>query len=377
MNALPLALFTRRLPHMLGQLQTLVEIESPSTEKSAVDQLGQHLLPQLQALGGAVEIAPQTPAGDQLICRWGAGPDGLLLLYHLDTVYPLGTLARQPFRIEGERVSGPGVIDMKGSIVQLLTILELFREQKVWPARPLTALFTTDEETGSLASRDRIEREGRRAAAAFCLEPALANGAIKTARKGTGDITLRVQGAAAHAGIDHEKGRNAIVELAHHLLSAAKLTDYTQGTTVNVGVISGGTRANVVPAEASAEIDFRITQLAELEHLKEWAQAVKPVISGTAVSAELTLNRPPMPRDETMAQTFEKARRIIQDALGTEISEGSTGGGSDANFIAPLGIPVLDGLGPVGDGAHSAREFAWINSLPERAARLAALLLNW
>ena len=373
---LPPARFSRSLPELKTLLADLVSVESPSTDKAAIDLLNQRLIPDLRSLGGDVQIFPQMQAGDHLRCRWGDGPGGILVLCHTDTVFDLGTLARQPFREADGKIYGPGVLDMKGSIAMLICVLRVLRQEGAWPRRPLTLLFTSDEETGSLTSRALIESEARQAAVAFCLEPALANGAIKTARKGTGDIHIQVKGVAAHAGIDHAKGRNAIQELAHHVLAAQTLTDYTRGTSVNVGVIRGGTRANVVPEEAQALIDFRVTTLDELRRLENWVSSLTPVTSGTAVSAALTLNRPPMPRDATMAQAYEKAQAIARQ-IGLELTEGSTGGGSDANFVAPLGIPVLDGLGGVGDGAHSEREYVLLDSLAERAALLAALLRNW
>ena len=373
---LPAALFTQYLPTMKTLLASLVNIESPSTEKAAVDRLVQRLIPELRELGGEVQVIPQAGAGDHIRCRWGNGPGSILVLCHTDTVFEMGTLALQPYHEIDGKIYGPGVLDMKGSIAMLLGVLRLLHQERAWPQRPLTALFPSDEETGSLTSRDLIESEAHRAALVLCLEPALASGAIKTARKGTGDITIQVKGIAAHAGIDHQKGRNAIAELAYHVLAAQALTDYDRGTTVNVGVIRGGTRGNVVPAEAQALVDFRVTSTAEFHRLESWAKRLAPVISGTSVSAELTLNRPPMPRDATMAKSFQKAQDIARQ-LGLELSEGSTGGGSDANFAAALGIPVLDGLGGVGDGAHSAREYVLASSLPERAALLSALLLNW
>ncbi len=373
---LPIPLFTHNLPALKALLSGLVAIESPSTDKAAVDRLGQYILPELRALGGDVQVIPQAQAGDHIRCRWGDGPGGILVLCHTDTVFDLGTLARQPCCEADGKMYGPGVLDMKGSIAMLLTALRLFRQESCWPERPLTALFTSDEETGSLTSRALIESEARQAAVALCLEPALSSGAIKTARKGTGDITIQVKGVAAHAGIDHEKGRNAIAELAHHVLAAQDLTDYARGTTVNVGVVSGGTRGNVVPAEAQALVDFRVTTMDEFYRLERWTDSLSPTIPGTAVSARLALNRPPMPRDAVMARSFEKAQAIARQ-LGLELREGSTGGGSDANFAAALGVPVLDGLGGVGDGAHSAREYVLASSLAERAALLSALLLSW
>ncbi len=382
MKTLPIELFQSHLPSLKSLLSDLVRLESPSTDKAAVDRLGARLIEELRGLGGEIQVFPQAQAGDNILCRWGDGPGGLLTLCHIDTVYDLGTLARQPFHEADGRIYGPGVMDMKGGIAILLSVLRAFREEGAWPERPVAALFTTDEETGSLSSRALIESEARRAAGVFCLEPAMANGAIKTARKGTGDIEVRVQGVAAHAGVDHEKGRNAIEELAYHVIAAQKLTDYRRGTTVNVGVIGGGTRGNVVPDEAHALIDFRVTTMDEVERLEQWVNGLKPVLAGTQVSASLELNRPPMPRDATMARAYQKAQSIAQgivndQGIGLQLAEGSTGGGSDANFVAPLGVPVLDGLGVVGDSAHSEREYLRIDSLAERAALLAALLLNW
>ena len=376
MNSLPVSLFLDELPALLSLIGELVKIESPSTDKAAVDRLGKRIIRECQELGGEVQVFQQPLAGDHIRCCWGKGPAGILLLSHMDTVFDLGTLEKLPFRQVDQKLWGPGVLDMKSSLALLFRVLRMFKQKGAWPVGPVTALFTSDEETGSLTSRQLIETEARQAAVVFTLEPALTNGALKTARKGTGDIEIHVKGVASHAGIDHEKGRNAIEELAHHILAAQRLTAYERGTTVNVGVINGGTRSNVVPEEAHALIDFRVTQMDEAGRLEQWANQLTPVIAGTHLTAKFDLNRPPMPRDAIMGRTFEKAQAIGRE-LGLHLAEGSTGGGSDANFVAPLGIPVLDGLGAVGDGAHSDREFVWVDSLPERAALLAALLVNW
>jgi glutamate carboxypeptidase len=373
---LPIEVFQQELPSIQSLLQELVEIETPSTDKAAVDRLGKRIQRELQALGGAIEIVPQSLVGDQILCRWGTGPDGILVLCHMDTVFDLGMLARHPFRSVEGRLEGPGVQDMKGGIAMLLSVLRLLRQHGEWPKRPLVALFTSDEETGSQASRTLIETAARQSGLALCLEPALANGALKTSRKGTGEIELNVKGVAAHAGVDHARGRNAIEELAYHILEAQKLSDAARGTTVNVGMISGGTRPNVVPDQAQALIDFRILSGEEYTRLEHWVNDLSPRITGTSLSASISLNRPPMPRDDTMVHTFQKARAIGLK-IGLDPQEGSTGGGSDANFVAPLGVPVLDGLGAVGDGAHTEREYILAQSLVERSALLAALLLNW
>jgi glutamate carboxypeptidase len=378
MNILPIQSFRSNLIYARTLLEELVTLESPSTDKSAVDTLALRIIQELENLGGEISIFPQEQAGSNIVCRWGGGEKGrLLVVMHMDTVYDLGTLAQRPLREVDGKLYGPGVLDMKGSIVMFLGVVREFQRQGVWPSRPLTALFTSDEETGSHTSRALIEAEARQAETAFVLEFPLARGALKTARKGTGDITLRVKGVSAHAGGSHEKGRNAIEELAHHILAVQQLTDYSRGTTTNVGVVSGGTRTNVVPDEAQARADLRVTVLEEFERLKDWVQNRRPVIEGTTLEAAIELNRPPMPRDETMAAAFAKAREIASTAFHLDLEEGSSGGGSDANFIAALGVPVLDGLGVMGDGAHSENEYIEIDSLPERAALLAALLLNW
>jgi glutamate carboxypeptidase len=295
---------------------------------------------------------------------------------HMDTVYELGALARRPLREAGGKLYGPGILDMKASIAIFLSVIRAFQEHERWPAAPVTALFTSDEETGSHTSRRLVEAEARQAQVVFCLEPCLPKGALKTARKGTGEIDLFVKGVAAHAGVNHDQGRNAIEELAHHILAVQQLTDYARGTTLNTGIVSGGTRTNVVPAEARARVDLRVSSMEEYRRLEEWVKNRQPVIPGAVLLASIGLNRPPMPRDETMQRTFQKARQIA-GTIGLDLSEGSTGGGSDANFVAPLGIPVLDGLGAAGEGAHSENEYILIDSLAERAALLSALILGW
>ena len=380
MKPLPISYFAERTSLMRALLEELVALESPTTDKGAVDRLGLRLRAEAERLGARVEVLPRSKVGDILVCRWGGGPGGLLLLAHMDTVYDIGTLASWPVPSTPEELHGPGFMDMKGGIVLALEAVRALLKTGTMPNREVTLLLTSDEETGSLHSRAVIEAEARRAGESggmvFCLEPAMSSGALKTWRKGTGDIYLQTRGVAAHAGVNHELGRNAIEELAHHILSAQRLTDYAAGTTVNVGLVSGGTRTNVVPEAAQAEIDFRILNPSEIQRLQAWVDGLKPVLAGASVSARLELNRPPMPRDERMIASFEKARAIGAQ-LGLALEESGTGGGSDANFVAPLGVPVLDGLGPLGDGAHSQREYIRVDSLPERAALLAALMHLW
>jgi glutamate carboxypeptidase len=360
---------------MLNLLQELVEIESPTTDKVAVDRLGSRIATELRQLGAQVTIDQQTRAGNHLIARWGSlpGQTGILVLCHMDTVFEKGTLTRRPLQQQAGKLFGPGILDMKSGIVLLLSAVRLLQESGQFPERPITALFTSDEETGSLTSRSLIENLARQAELVLCLESALPDGSLKTARKGTGDIHIKTTGRAAHAGVDHAKGRNAIEELAYHILAVQRLTDYTTGTTVSVGIVRGGTRVNVVPDLAEAVVDIRVSTIAEADRLRDWARSVTPVMEGTGVSVTVRQDRPPMPRDAIMAATFSKVQ-AIGSQLGLNLGEGSTGGGSDANFVAALGIPVMDGLGAVGEGAHSEGEYVLVDSLPERAALLAALL---
>jgi glutamate carboxypeptidase len=364
-----------RLPDMLTLLKQLVETESPSHDKAAVDRVGSLVAHECRRLGAILTVHPQTATGDLIEARWGEGPGNILLLSHMDTVFPVGTLAKMPFFEKEGKVYGPGTSDMKGGIVVALTAIA----GACGPGRlrrPITALFTSDEEIGSQTSRLLIEKLARASTLVLVLEPGLPHGSVKTWRKGVGDFFVTVHGRAAHAGGDHEKGRNAIEEMAHQVLAIQKLTDYSKGTTLNVGTIRGGTVINAVPDEAVISVDLRVMQPGEAERILAALQALRPVLDGTTLEVSGELNRPPMPFDETMKATFEKAQTIAARA-GLEIKASGTGGASDANFVAPLGIPVLDGLGPVGDGSHSEREYILKDSLAERASLLKAILCDW
>ncbi len=380
MNGITRKDFEARRAELITLIQHLVDVESPSTDKAALDQLGALVAGELRALGATVSIEVRHRAGDIVIGRWDSPETpvgtGILTLCHMDTVYPVGTLARQPCRLVDGRLMGPGTLDMKASIGMLLMALSILRTKGRWPNRPVTTLFSTDEELGSEHSRGLIEALAKEAGLVLCMEPCLPDGALKTWRKGVGDFDLTVRGRAAHAGADHERGRNAIAELARQVLAIQKLTDYAKGTTLNVGVIAGGTRSNVVPDEARAKIDLRVMTAEEGDRITQWMRGLSPTTEGTSVEVIGGLNRPPMPRDATMAATFAKARAIAA-GLGIDLTEGGTGGGSDANFVAPLGVPVLDGLGAQGNGAHSEREHIRVDSLAERTALVAALLSDW
>lgn len=369
-------LFKNQASKIQSTLEGLVNLESPTTDKASVDGLGDHIRALCEGAGGRTHVLPSETAGNRIIANWGDGEGGFLILCHMDTVFDLGTLKDRPFREVQDRLMGPGVLDMKAGIAIFLSVMRWMHETGTNPSMPVTVLFSADEETGSQTSKNTILEMAQQASVVFCLEPALANGALKTARKGTGEIKLRVKGQAAHAGSNHKDGRNAIEELAHHVLSAQKLTDYDRGTTVNTGLIGGGTRVNVVPDEAWADLDFRVADMNEVKRLQAWADGLRSHIQGTSVGATLMLDRPPMLRNALMEQTYNKACQIAS-GIGLQLSEGSTGGGSDANFVSQLGVPVLDGLGGVGDGAHSENEYVLKDSLAERAALLAALLTGW
>jgi glutamate carboxypeptidase len=357
-------------------LKQHVEHESPSTDKVAVDRYGALLAAELQNLGAQIETQPQTEVGNHLVARWGTGKGGLLIMCHIDTVHAIGELKKNPVREEGVRFFGPGTQDMKASIVQTLTAIRALREHKALPARPLTFLLSTDEEIGSGTSRALIESLAKESSLVLCMEPAIPDGSLKTARKGIGNFDITIQGRSTHAGADHEGGVNAIEEMARQVLDLQRLTDYAKGTTVNVGVINGGTRSNVVPDECKIEIDLRVVTPSDAAEVCATINALRPYNAKTKITVSGGMNRPPMPRTEIIAKAFKQAQSIAA-SMNIKIDEGSTGGGSDANFVAPLGVPVLDGLGPVGSGAHSEREHILIQSLPERTALLAAILSEW
>ena len=367
-------------------LKKLVETESPSSDRDAVNRVGSIVAEEARRLGAEVEIIPNKETGDHVITRFALSGvsrqantvepqrDDILLLCHMDTVFPLGTLAKMPYREADGKIYGPGTLDMKSGIVISLAAIEDARQCGL--SRPVTLLCTSDEEIGSHTSCELIERLARQSAMVFVLESALVDGSLKTWRKGGGTFKVKTHGRAAHAGGDHEKGCNAIEEMAHQVLAIQKMTDYSKGTTLNVGVIHGGTVSNVVPDEAEIEVDVRILQPDEWSRLEREMFALKPILDGTSVEVEGRLHRGPMPFDDTMKATFERVKLIAAE-LGIDLKASGTGGVSDANFVAALGIPVIDGMGAVGEGYHSEREYLFSDSLKERAKLLAALLREW
>ena len=355
-------------------LKTLVETESPSHDKAAVDRVGALVAEEVRQIGAQVEIIPNTETGNHVLSKWGSGKDGILLLCHMDTVFPIGTIQKTPLREEGKKIFGPGTLDMKAGIVIALAAIEQALSRGV--NRPITLLCTSDEEIGSHTSRTLIEQLAKESALALIMEGALLDGSLKTWRKGVGSLWVTVKGRAAHSGGAHQDGRNAIEEMAHLVLAIQKLTDYEKQTTVNVGVIQGGTVSNVVPEEASIEVDIRVMQPGEWERVEAAVRNLQPVLDGTSITVTGGLNRPPMPFDDLMKSTFEKAKAIAAK-IGVELKAGGTGGASDGNFIAPLGIPLLDGMGAVGEGYHSEREYIFTSSLEQKVQLITSLLHEW
>jgi glutamate carboxypeptidase len=371
-----LAYFEQRRDEMVATIRELVEIESPSDHKAAVDQLGEVVAQKFAALGGAVRFHPADNFGNHLEVNFADNASGkpVLLLGHYDTVYPLGTLASMPCRVMDDKLTGPGVLDMKSGIGLMLHLLAALKEWHGGMPRPVSVLLVSDEEVGSDSSRAITESVAKRAAAVLVLEPSYGlAGAVKTARKGVADYKVKVTGKAAHAGLDFQKGVNAIVELARQIEKVTGFTDLKKGLTVNVGMVSGGSRVNVVPAEAVAQVDVRIARMKDAAGIDQKMRSLRPFNRKSKVQVTGGVNRPPMERTLGVAALYAKAVAIGRD-LGFKLDEAAVGGGSDGNFTAGMGIPTLDGLGAVGDGAHAVHEYILVSELPRRAALVAGLI---
>jgi glutamate carboxypeptidase len=364
---------------MLEDLRALVSLDSPSLEPPLVNRCVDFVDGRLRELGADVRRLHDEGLADRLVATWpttgGAGSPRALLLAHVDTVWPADETTRRPFRIEDGKAYGPGVFDMKGGLVQGLWALRALRETGRWPAGLEVALLVNaDEEIGSLQSRALIEAEAKKSTFVCVLEPAEPpTNAYKTSRKGVGLFKVEVVGRASHAGGQPERGISAVVELAHQTLALAALTDFARGTTVNVGVVRGGSRSNVVPAEASADVDLRVRTMAEADRVVPQILGLKPVLAGAKVTVTGGVNRPPMERTSAGVALYEAAKRLAAE-LGFELSEAASGGGSDGNFTAAVGVPTIDGMGAVGDGAHALHEQLVVAEMAPRAAVLARFL---
>ena len=364
---------------MVQTIRQLVETESPSDNKPAVDGLGALLAGRFEGLGGHAKFHRVQNFGDHLQVDFAGASGGkpVLLLGHLDTVYPLGTLATMPCRVTDGRLSGPGSFDMKSGIALMLHAIEALRawHEDSLP-RPVTVLLVSDEEVGSDTSRLITENLARKSAAVLVLEPSHGpKGAVKTARKGIGEYVLKVTGKAAHSGLDFEKGQSAILELAKQIIAMSKLIDLKRGLTLNAGTVQGGTRVNVIPAEASAVLDVRVARKQDAAGINRRLRSLKPFNRKCKLEISGGMNRPPMERTPGVVALYKKAAEIAKQ-LGWKLEEASVGGGSDGNFTAGLGIPTLDGLGGVGEGAHATHESILISELPKRAALLAELIAS-
>ena len=369
--------FRERKDQIVQTIRQLVEIESPTENKQAVDRLGGLLAGRFEALGGHAKFHRVPNFGDHLQVDFAgaSGEKPVMLLGHMDTVYPMGTLATMPCRVADGRLWGPGSFDMKSGIALMLHAIEALRSwhQDMLP-RPVTVLLVSDEEVGSDTSRRITENLARKSAAVLVLEPSHGpKGAVKTARKGIGEYVLKVTGKAAHSGLDFEKGESAILELARQMIAISKLIDLKRGLTLNVGTVQGGTRVNVIPAEASAVLDVRVARKQDAAGIDRKLRSLKPFNRRCKLEITGGMNRPPMERTATVAALYKKAAEIAKQ-LGWRLEEAAVGGGSDGNFTAGLGIPTLDGLGGVGEGAHATHESILISEVPRRVALLAALI---
>lgn len=370
-----LAYCEAELDALVDCLRQVVEIESPSLNPAAIDRMANHLAREFSQRGAKVQLLSNPTAGSALLAEFWPGARGakpILLLGHLDTVWDVGTLKEMPFQVRDGRAYGPGIYDMKSGIVCGLWAIQALEALKIKPAGPVRFFLNADEEVSSIAFRDELLAEARLARAVLVLEPAAAKGALKTARKGVGEFQVTVRGRSAHAGINPSAGVNAISELARQILRIEKLSRPRRGLTVNVDVIQGGTRSNVIPEHAVARVDVRVPTAADREKIERQMRALTPIHPEATLEITGGVNRPPLERK--MASALFRQARDLGRKMGLELDEAATGGGSDGNFTAALGIPTLDGLGGTGDGAHARHEHVIVRELPQRAALIAALI---
>jgi glutamate carboxypeptidase len=369
-----LRLRERAMTRLLGQF---VRAESPSFDKAAVDRFGRMVASEWKKRGATATLLRQRERGDHVRAEWrprGKGTSAqILVLGHLDTVYEIGTITRMPFRVSRGHAWGPGTFDMKGGLVIALHAMDALAAVGCLPEKRIVFLWTSDEEIGSESSRAAIEREAKRSDAVLVLEPAAGlDGRVKTGRKGVGEIELIVTGRAAHAGLNPEDGVNAIEEMAHQIARMSRWNQPRRGITVNAGVIEGGTRTNVIPERARALVDLRAARVEDMRALERKFRALRPILPGAKLEIRGGFNRPPMER-KMSAALYAKACALSKE-MGLTLGEAFVGGGSDGNFTAALGVSTLDGLGAVGENAHSPSENILIRALPERAALLAGLI---
>ncbi|MFF2445569.1 M20 family metallopeptidase [Neobacillus sp. NPDC058068] len=365
------------LDEVIQFFKEIIEIESPTTDCEAVNAVGNLLKRKAGQLGASIEVEPSgvEDRGDHIIARWPGEDDSLkpiLVIAHMDTVWKKGTLVDMPFRVVGNKIYGPGIFDMKGAVVFAIEAMKIIQDLNRKTKRPITILFNSDEEINSTTSRPVIKREAMKSEFALILEGGVGE-SVLTARKGIMYFKITAKGKPSHAGMDHEKGINAIEEISHQILKIQKLTDYQIGTTVSCGVIQGGTRTNVIPAQAILEVDARVPTNEEVKRLTKEMESLTPVLAGAELDIYTLVKRPPLDRTEGVVHLFEKAKKFAKD-LGYDLEETATGAISDGNLTAALGVPTLDGLGPIGDGAHAVYEHIEMDKISKRLALLVKLL---
>ncbi|MCK0470910.1 M20 family metallopeptidase [Halalkalibacter sp. APA_J-10(15)] len=360
---------------MLNLLEKLVNIDSGSHDKEGVDQIGRELAPYFTQLGFELEVKEQEEVGDHLVYRFGSTQPSILIVAHMDTVFERGTSVKRPFSIEGRRAYGPGVIDMKASLVSVIYALSYLKESGSSAYEHVQILLTSDEEIGSPTSRSLIEKEAKGKRYALVMEPARRDGSVVTGRRGNGRFVIEVSGRAAHSGIEPEKGRSAIEELAHKIVKLHDLNDHERGISVNVGIIAGGNAVNTISDTAIGHIDVRV---ATIEQAKEMELKIEQLcatsdVQGTNIELTGDMSRPPMVKNKQINELYRVVKKVGAE-LGLSIKDTKTGGGSDASFTAAMGIPTIDGLGPIGGYAHSEKEYLDVDSLTERTLLLAKII---
>ncbi len=373
-----LEFFYARTEEMVERLERLVQFETPTSNKEYVDRLGDTIAELCESMGGTVTVYPQETVGDLRLATWNADAPGkpIMVLCHLDTVWPIGTLSTMPLRRNGELLYGPGALDMKGGVVIGLEAVRGLVDRGALPNRPIWLLFNGDEETGSTSSREEICALARQCGLVLVMEPAAAGEGLKTWRKGIARYTVYTKGRASHSGNAPEAGINAVIEAAHQALILHELNDLPKGTSVSVTVIHGGIAMNVIPPEATLQVDVRFMKATEAERVDRAIKSLQPVLPGAEVSVDGCIDRGPMERDDQMVRAFQQAQAIGR-SIGLEFGEDGSGGASDGNFTAAMGIPTLDGMGAGGIGLHAAHEQVVMRSLPRRAALVAQMMIDW
>lgn len=365
---------------MVDLLTTLVNFETPTTVKASVDAMGNFMEFEFRELGASsVTRYPQEAVGDLLLAKWNESAAGkpILFLIHIDTVWPLGTLAERPPRIDDDgRLFGPGAIDMKGGITVVLSALRGLQERGEMPTRPVWVLMTSDEEVGSVHSKAIIQDVAAQAGLVLVMEPATIDEELKTMRKGVSTYRIDITGLPSHAGNAPEKGINSIIEMAQQALKLQTFNDLRNGTSVSVTMVNGGSATNVIPEHTTLFVDVRTITVRAWEELNAKITGLTPFVPGAKLAVTQTNGHVPMERNEQMQRTYAQCK-AIGERYGLTIEQASSGGGSDGNTVAAMGVPVLDGLGPQGDGLHALHEHVVLNSLPRRATLLAAMIKEW